>query len=68
MTKLLPILANERNAARLLDLKPSEFRALVLEGVLPKPANIGGHERWDVEQLRAIASGDLAAGHGVIEW
>ncbi|MEQ5870027.1 hypothetical protein J4E08_08945 [Sagittula sp. NFXS13] len=68
MAALTPILASERSAAKLLDMKPSDFRALVDNGVLPKPAEFGGFERWDVEQLRAIASGDLANGAGVIEW
>ena len=68
MADLAPILASERSAAKLLDLKPADFRALVDKGVLPKPAQIGEFERWDVEQLRAIASGDLASCAGVIEW
>ncbi|MDO6585247.1 hypothetical protein Q4543_06925 [Salipiger sp. 1_MG-2023] len=68
MASLALILATERNAAKLLDMKPADFRGLVDAGVLPKPAEIGGFERWDVEQLRAIALGDLANGAGVIEW
>ncbi|MDJ0858639.1 MAG: hypothetical protein QNI90_18715 [Dinoroseobacter sp.] len=68
MASLAPILASERSAAKLLDMKPADFRSLVDAGVLPKPAKIGEFERWDVEQLRAIASGDLANGPGVIEW
>lgn len=63
-----PILANERSAAKLLDMKPAEFRALVDDGFLPKPAKIGDFERWDVEQLRAVACGDLVDGVGQIEW
>ncbi len=61
------IFATERSAAKLLDMKPAEFRGLVDDGVLPKPANIGGFERWDVEQLQSIARGDAAEG-GTIEW
>ncbi|MCE8005995.1 hypothetical protein [Aestuariivita sp.] len=68
MSNHRPLFVAERSAAKLLDMKPADFRALVDEGVLPKPAEIGGFERWDVEQLRAIASGDLANGAGVIEW
>ncbi|MBR9763873.1 MAG: hypothetical protein GYB53_10195 [Rhodobacteraceae bacterium] len=68
MAALSLILASESKAAKLLDMKPSDFRALVDAGVLPKPAEIGGFKRWDVEQLRAIASGDLASGPAVIEW
>lgn len=68
MTVKAPILASERSAAKLLDMKPAQFRLLVDEGVLPKPCKIGDFERWDVEQLRAIAIGDLANGAGLIEW
>lgn len=61
------LFANDRNAAALLDMKRTEFRGLVDEGVLPKPTNIGGFERWDVEQLQSIARGDAAVG-GQISW
>ena len=67
MTVVAPVLASERTAAKLLDMKPAEFRGLVNNGVLPKPASIGGFERWDVEQLQSIARGD-AAECGPIEW
>lgn len=60
--------ASERNAAALLDLKPVEFRGLVDGGVLPKATQIGGFERWDVEQLQAIARGEAAEGIGVVTW
>ena len=56
-----------RKAAALLDMKAAEFRGLVEDGVLPKPTNIGGFERWDVEQLQSIARGDETKG-GPIEW
>ncbi|WP_421906771.1 hypothetical protein [Mameliella sp.] len=49
-------------------MKPAEFRGLVDDGVLPKPINIGGFDRWDVEQLQTIARGDAADGMGHIEW
>ena len=61
------LFAGDKKAAELLDMKPAEFRGLVDHGVLPKPTNIGGFERWDVEQLRSIARGDAAEG-GTIEW
>lgn len=61
------LFAGDKKAAALLDLKPAEFRGLVDDGVLPKPTNIGGFERWDVEQLQCIARGDAADG-GSIEW
>ena len=60
--------ASERSAAALLDLKPIEFRGLVDSGVLPKATQIGGFERWDVEQLQTIARGEAAGGIGVVAW
>ena len=45
MTALAPIFANEANSARLLDLKPVEFRALVDAGHLPKGKPLGGFVR-----------------------
>lgn len=68
MTSVVLILASERTAARLLDMKPGTFRDLVKEGVLPKPLEIGGLERWDVEQLKAIVNGRIAEGAELIEW
>jgi len=68
MTAMTPLLANERTAAQLLDMKSAAFRRLVNEGILPGPVNIGGFERWDVEQLRVVASGAIAEGEGTIEW
>ena len=61
------LFAGDKKAAALLDMKPAEFRSLVDHGVLPKPTNIGGFERWDVEQLQSIARGDAAEGRP-IEW
>lgn len=52
--------ASERSAARLLDMKPAEFRALVTAGALPRPAVINGDiERWRVADLDAILQGTL---------
>lgn len=63
-----PILADERMAAGLLCLKPSEFIAGVEAGHLPRPRTImPGVERWNVEELRRIGSGDAANG-GDVEW
>lgn len=67
MTISTPILANEHNSAKLLDMKPVEFRGLVREGHLPQPRVIAGYERWDVEELRQVGRGDAAQG-GRIEW
>lgn len=68
MRNLSILFAGEKKAAALLDIKPSEFRGLVEGGALPRPANIGGYERWDVEQLQTIARGAAAEGGGIIEW
>lgn len=68
MTKVQFIFASERNAAKLLDLKPADFRNLVDQGHLPKPLDIAGHERWDVEELRHIGRGDFASGMGGVNW
>lgn len=68
MTVSAPILASEISAAKLLDMKPAEFRTLEDEGHLPKPHVIAGFERWDVEELRQIGRGDLATGMVDVEW
>lgn len=50
--------ASERSAAKLLDMRPAEFRALVDAGALPPPVKIGGSvERWSVTDLDAIVRG-----------
>lgn len=63
-----PILASQRRAAELLDMKPAEFRMLVTEGHLPKPKRIGELERWDVEELRQIGGGTAARGVEGVRW
>lgn len=60
MTAVTPILASERTAAKLLDMKPGEFRALVNCGALPAPKQIGDFKRWDVDQIREILTGKAA--------
>ena len=62
------LFAGNKTAAALLDIKPSEFRGLVEGGHLPKPTNIGGYERWDVEQLQMIARGESVNGIGEVNW
>lgn len=53
-----PLFATERTAAQLLDMKVAEFLALVNEGHLPPPCNIGGRvKRWAVADLERVASG-----------
>ncbi len=49
-----PLFASERTAARLLDMKPTEFRRLVDDGALPGPTSF---DRWDVSELTAIMRG-----------
>lgn len=67
MTISAPILASETSAARLLDMKLAEFRALVEAGHLPRGREIApGVLRWVTEDLRRIASGDAI--DGGIDW
>ncbi|MDQ7775886.1 hypothetical protein [Paracoccus aminovorans] len=67
MGKLTPILASEKAAAELLDMKPADFRALVASGHLPRGREIApGLVRWDAEQLRTLGRGDAV--DGGIDW
>ena len=67
MPRLVPILAGEETAAKLLDMKPAEFRALVQAGHLPRGLEIApGLVRWDAETLRRIGRGNAIEGE--IEW
>lgn len=67
MLRLVPILAGEETAAKLLDMKPAEFRALVQADHLPRGREIApGLVRWDAEALRQIGRGDAI--EGGIEW
>ena len=65
--KLEPIFASEASAARLLDMKPGELRALVLAGHLPAARDIGGYQRFDLDELRRVIRGDVLGG-GVMQW
>lgn len=65
---LVPLFATELSAARLMDMKAQEFRQLVESGHLPRPRNIAGHERWDVEELQQIARGEAAIGMETVKW
>ncbi len=60
MTNSAPLFASERTAARLLDMKPVEFRALVNKGALPAAISIGDEERWDMDGLSRILRGQAA--------
>jgi hypothetical protein len=62
-----PLFASERTAARLLDMKPDEFRGLVDRGHLPPPRRIGEVERFDVAELQAVIRGDKIGG-GEMQW
>ncbi|MBQ4824154.1 hypothetical protein J4729_06260 [Leisingera sp. HS039] len=68
MNAISPLFANERNAAKLLDMKPAEFRSLVEGGHLPRPIVRGGLARWDVEQLVKIWRGEAAEGMTEVQW
>lgn len=69
MNAFAPILASETSAAKLLDLKPAEFRALVQAGLLPRGREIApGLVRWPVKDLENIANGNAADGMSDIKW
>lgn len=68
MAAFAPFLVNEANAARLFDMKPAEFRALVESGHLPSGSEIApGFKRWNCDQLKAIATGEAARPDGGLE-
>jgi hypothetical protein len=68
MGKHTPIFATAKTAAALFEMKPCEFLTLVADGVLPKPQRIGPYERWETDELKAIARGDRADGYEEVEW
>ncbi|MBY6056794.1 hypothetical protein [Leisingera daeponensis] len=68
MGRIAPIAVAEKGAAQLLDMKPAEFRALVDQGVLPRPRKVGTYERWDAEELRAVMRGDFVDGFEDVKW
>ncbi len=57
MRNQAPLFASDATAAKLLDMRPAEFRELVEAGALPSPVQIGPLRRWDVDELRAILRG-----------
>lgn len=64
-----PLYASEASAARLLDMKLGEFRALVEAGHLPRGREIApGFVRWPVDDLRRIAAGEAIEGMGDVAW
>lgn len=65
MSAITPLSVGETKAAQLLDMKPAEFRALVARGHLPNGKQIApGFVRWDVDDLRKLAKGELARPDG----
>ena len=68
MSAPVPIFATKRSAARLLDMKPGEFTQLVDAGHLPRPRKIGHMNRWDVDELRRIITGEAVEGMGDVKW
>lgn len=64
-----PIFATAATAARMLDMKLSDFSELVEAGHLPRPYRIGSFERFDMEELTKIIRGDFIGGRGgEMEW
>jgi predicted DNA-binding transcriptional regulator AlpA len=57
MGKVTVIAATRLTAAKMLDLKPSDFDTLVEVGALPRPVALGKHQRWPVAELEAIVTG-----------
>lgn len=52
---MTPPFATDKTAAKLLDMKPKQFRDLVAGHHLPEPRNFGKYVRWDMEAVyRAI--------------
>ncbi len=65
MSRVTPILVTENTAAAMLDMRPDEFRALVEGGHLPGGREIApGFKRWDTEELRKLAKGELSRPDG----
>ena len=56
-----PLHAADATAAALMDMKTADFLAHVNAGHLPSGKEIApGVIRWDVDELRSIAKGELA--------
>lgn len=69
MVAKTPVLASETTAARLMDMTLDEFRALVKAGHLPRGREIAqGMVRWNVDDLRRIATGDAIEGLQDVRW
>lgn len=69
MKNLVPLLVTEQSAARLCDMRVSEFRRLVDAGHLPRGREIvPGLLRWPVRDLQSIIDGTAATGSDEIQW
>ena len=68
MTSVALLAVGEKSAAQLLELKPKEFKALVDQGILPRPGNIGPYERWDAGEQRAVIRGEFVDGFEGVNW
>ncbi len=69
MAAIASISASEVTAAKLLDMKLEEFRALVQAGHLPRGREIApGIIRWPTDDLRRIVSGEASEGMGDVKW
>lgn len=67
--QIAPILASEETAAKLLDMKLTQFRALVEAGHLPKGRAIAPDcVRWSTDDLRRISNGEAVNGMGDVQW
>ncbi|WP_116082039.1 hypothetical protein [Tropicimonas sp. IMCC34011] len=55
-----PLAVRDTTAAKMLDMPAFEFRRLVDAGALPKPCRIGQHDRWRVQDIKAIVDGKAA--------
>ena len=60
MKQLTPLFATEKHTAQLLDMSQKDFLKLVKQGALPRPIEIGGLNRLDVEGIKALLSGNAA--------
>lgn len=61
MALIEPAALREANAAAYLDLPVTRFRKLVSSGAFPGPVRLADNlERWRVDDLRAILTGEAA--------
>ncbi len=55
---MTPQFATDKSAAELLDMKPKQFRELVANRCLPPARQIGGLERWCMEDVYKAIKGE----------